>query len=102
MAVAAGLAFGAYMALADALLFRRIIPASQAALILGFSAIDRIAYFVPRAAIDELEFRLILMSALIWFLVAVAGRPRAGYFWAAIICVALVAYPALHQAYLVH
>jgi hypothetical protein len=61
--------------------------------------IERIAYFTPLAVLDELEFRLVLMSALVWILTAAAG-PRAWCFWAAILFTALLVYPALHQAYL--
>ena len=87
------------MAAADALVFRSVIPAAQAELISSFSVVERIVYFVPMAAIDELEFRLIVMSAVAWVFVAVAGS-RAGSYWAAIVVVALVAYPALHPVYL--
>src|SRR5690242_12247763 len=87
------------MALADALLFRSVIPASQTALVSGFSAIDRIVYFTPLAVADELIFRLVAMSLLVWTLTAVAGR-RSWCFWAAILGTALLIYPALHPVYL--
>jgi hypothetical protein len=99
VAFGAGLLFGVYMALADALLFRSVIPASQAAMVSGLSVLERIAYLAPLAVMDELAFRLIVMSALVWILTVMAG-PRAWCFWVAILCTALVVYPALHQAYL--
>jgi hypothetical protein len=99
IAIGTGLMFGAYMAVSDAVLFRSVIPVSQETLISSFSAIDRIAYFTPLAVIDELEFRLVVMSALAWLLTA-AGLRRPWCFWAAILVTALVIYPALHLAYL--
>jgi hypothetical protein len=99
IAIGAGLLFGIYMGLADALLFRSIIPASQSALIWRFSDIDRIAYFTPLVLLEELEFRLVLMSALVWILAATVG-PRAWCFWAAILSTALLFYPLLHRSYL--
>jgi hypothetical protein len=98
-AVAAGLVFGAYMALADALLFRDIIPVSQTALVSGFSALERIVGFAPLVLMDELEFRLVLVSALVWILGVIAGK-RVWCVPVAIGLSALVAYPALHHAYL--
>src|SRR5580693_3481625 len=74
MAIAAGLACGALMALSDAALFRSIIPSSQTALVTGYTTAARIAYFVPRAVVDEIEFRLLLMSAMILLLTLAAGK----------------------------
>src|SRR6266446_260315 len=99
LAIGVGLAFGVYMAMADALLFRSVIPAAQAALVSGFSALNRIAYFTPLAVLEEVESRLVLMSALVWILTVLAG-PRAWCFWAAIMVTAMLFYPALHVAYL--
>jgi hypothetical protein len=95
----AGLAFGIYMALADALIFRSVIPSSQVVLVSGLSAFGRIAYFIPLAVADELVFRLVLMSLLVWLFTAVAGL-HARCFWMAILGTALLIYPALHQPYL--
>jgi len=99
VAIAAGLVFGIAMALADALLFYSVIPESQTALVSRFSAIDRIGYFAPLAVADELIFRLVVMSLLVWALVSAAGQ-RAWCFWGAILGTALLVYPALHQTYL--
>src|SRR4051812_26589325 len=74
IATAAGLAFGAYMAGADALLFRSVVPPAQSALVAATSAIERIALFALPAIVDELEFRLVVMTALVWLFVTVAGR----------------------------
>jgi hypothetical protein len=97
--VAIGVAFGAYMALADATVFHSVIPASQTAMISESSPLQRIAYFIPAVIFDEVVFRLILVSALVWLLGMVAGL-RALCFWAAIVFAAVVAYPAFHLSYL--
>ncbi|AZO53855.1 MULTISPECIES: CPBP family glutamic-type intramembrane protease [unclassified Mesorhizobium] len=89
------------MALADATIFRSVVPASQTALVAGSSALLRIAIasFAPHAVVDELVFRLVAMSALAWLLTALLGlRPLA--FWIAIVITALVIYPAARHAYL--
>jgi hypothetical protein len=99
VALGSGLAFGAYMALADATMFRSIVPSSQTAFVAGSSALLRIAYFAPQALLDELEFRLIAMSALAWLLTALLGlRPLA--YWIAILVTALVIYPISQHTYL--
>ncbi|MER8749460.1 hypothetical protein NKH57_09295 [Mesorhizobium sp. M1050] len=99
IAIGAGLAFGAYMALADAILFRDVTPAAQIALVAGSSALERIAHFARLAVLDELEFRLVAMSIIAWLLVSVAGK-QAWCFWAAILLTALVVFPAFHLPYL--
>jgi len=99
LAVAVGLAYGAYMALADSFVFHNIIPPSQTALIANYSALGRIAYFLLPVIYEEITFRLILLTAIAWILVSLAGL-RVWCFWAAIFLVALAAYPALHITYL--
>lgn len=99
IAIGAGLMFGIYMALADAMLFRSVIPASQVALVSGFSAVARIAFFAPLSVVEELLFRLVMMSSLVWFLTTIVGQ-RAWCFWVAILVTALLVYPAFHLAYL--
>src|SRR4051812_38892840 len=51
------------MALSDVLFYHSVIPPSQTALLALDSAVQRMAIFVPLAALDELVFRLIMMSA---------------------------------------
>jgi hypothetical protein len=99
IAVVAGLLFGAYMVAADALVFHAVIPGSQAELLL-VPAAQRIVYFARGALIDELEFRLVLMTALVWLFVTLAGSQRQWCYWASILLAALVAYPLAHWAYL--
>ena len=90
LAVAAGigLVFGVWMALADAFLFRPIVPAAQTTFVRATSALDRIATGVPLAVLDEIEFRWLLLSTVLWFVTPqarahAAGRgPRA---WAAMV-----------------
>lgn len=99
LAVAAGLAFGVCMALADALVFRSVIPASQAVLLSNLSAAGRIAYFAPFVVIEELIYRLAAMTACVWLLTKIFG-PQAWCYWAAILISAVILYPAAHHAYL--
>lgn len=96
----AGLLFGAYMALADATVFRSVIPAAQTAMVLSQSALERIETYIPYAIIDELVFRLVLMSVTVWLLERIAGEPKAWCFWFAILVTAFVYYPAAHWGYL--
>jgi hypothetical protein len=100
LAVVAGLGFGAYMALADTLVFRGAVPGSQAALVATSSVLQRIAFFARGAVIDELEFQLVLMTALVWLFIALARTVRGSCYWIAILSVAFIAYPLFHLAYL--
>ncbi|WP_050424631.1 hypothetical protein [Bradyrhizobium tropiciagri] len=100
MACFIGLMFGAYMAVADASLFRSVVPAGQAELVASLSTIERIGFFAWRAVVDEVIYRFILMSAVVWLLAAIAGRPQPWCYWAAIVICALVFYPAAHLGYL--
>ncbi|RUZ81168.1 hypothetical protein EN943_01765 [Mesorhizobium sp. M7A.F.Ca.US.006.01.1.1] len=99
IALGSGLAFGTYMALADALLFRSAIPEWQTKVVAGISTVERIAFFAPKAIFDELKFRLIAVSVLVWILTTMAGR-RGWCFWIAIIFTALVIYPVFQHGYL--
>lgn len=98
--LAAGLVFGAYMAIADALLFQSVIPPSQQAMISSLPALRRIFFFTPLAVVDEVVYRLVLMSAVVWLLTLIVGKPRSWCYWAAILASALVFYPAGHWGYL--
>jgi hypothetical protein len=98
VAIGLGLAFGVYMALADATVFRSVVPASQTAIVAGASAMRRFVHFVIPATLDELQFRLVLVSAVTWLLTATFGR-RDGCVWGAIVIVAVL-YLGLHPAYL--
>ena len=104
-AVLIGLAFGTYMGSADVFVFRAVVPASQRAVVATTSAIQRIAFFAPLALLDEIAFRLLLMSALVWLLTCTKAPfgpvcPSGDFrVWTAIIAVAVI-YMPLHPAYL--
>jgi hypothetical protein len=93
------------MAVADAFLFRAVVPASQTTMVTATSAMQRIVLFAPLAMLDEIGFRLLLMSALAWLLtlpMAFGDPPSPGRnlrFWVAIITVAGIYLP-LHPSYL--
>jgi hypothetical protein len=99
-AIGVGLLFGAFMAISDAYLFQAAVPTSQQELISSSTAAQRIVYFARGAIIDELEFRLILKTAMVWLLATFFGTPRRWFYWLAILTIALVAYPVSHLAYL--
>lgn len=90
-AMGLGLAFGAYMALADATIFREVIPTAQY-LSAHSSALARIAVLAPMAALDELIWRSGLLAALCYVL---RGRGRG---WA-VLAVAVL-YMLGHPGYL--
>jgi Type II CAAX prenyl endopeptidase Rce1-like len=104
IAVVFGLAFGAYLASADAFIFRAFIPAWQTEMVTGTSSVRRIAFFAPLAVLDEIEFRLLLMSTLVWLLTCrsrfsgPASSEQHFRVWTAIIAVAAVYLP-LHPSY---
>jgi Type II CAAX prenyl endopeptidase Rce1-like len=104
-AIVTGLAFGAYMAVADEFVFRAVVPQWQIVMIKETTAIQRITLLAPLALLDEIAFRLLFMSALVWLLTLgtdlydPAGAGRRARFWVAIIAVATI-YVPLHPAYL--
>jgi len=100
VAIGAGLLFGAFMAISDAYLFRAAVPASLQKLISHSTVVERIAYFTKAVLIDELVFRLVLMTVIVWLLVKFFGAPRGWFYWLAILVAALVANPVFHTAYL--
>jgi hypothetical protein len=100
LAVATGLGFGTYMALSDATVFRSVVPESQTALIAASSVLQRLGIFAQGVVVEEVLFRLIIMSAVVWLLTTIAGAPRKWCYWAAILLVAFVVYPLFHRSYL--
>lgn len=96
IAIGAGLAFGAYMVLADGLLFRSIIPVVQFD---EMPVLSRVAYLTPYIVLEELMYRLALMSILAWAITSITGKQDWCY-WTAITVTALVIYPLAHLAYL--
>jgi hypothetical protein len=85
-----GLAFGVYAALADRIVFRGHVPPLQVASIAGVPAWQRIAVFVPLALVDELVYRLCLVSVLAWTLGARRNAPAVGAVRHAIVGVATI------------
>lgn len=95
----AGLAFGGWMALADNTFLATVIPASQQAILASTTPLERIAAFVRGAVGDEIALRLIVMTSLIWLLMAITQRRGSGVYWAAIGLTAFVAWPLWASAY---
>jgi hypothetical protein len=92
-----GLAFGTYMALADAVLFRNHIPPGQIAIVANVAVWQRIAASFPVVLVDELVYRLCMVSLLACIFVARGRRaaPMASAFWLAIVATATI-YILLH------
>ena len=99
LALGLGLAFGAYMALADHFVFASAVPAVQRILLAQNSLSERLAFFARGALLDELEYRLIALTALAWGLASLAKRPAPAAIWAAIVLTALVVYPLGNWSY---
>jgi hypothetical protein len=89
-----GAAFGVYMAASDIWLYSSILPPG-----ISGPLPAQLAYFATFSALDEIEWRLIAMSLLVWLLAIFAGRPRAWCYWAALAIVAVVVFPCAHIAY---
>jgi len=98
IALAVGLAFGVYMALADATVFAAVVPASQHAAVAGTPALDRLVAFVWGAVVAEVVLRLVCMTAIVALLRA-AGKTGDWCYWLAIALVTLVAYPLYGSGY---
>lgn len=93
VALLAGLAFGVWMALADALLFAGAIPATQHEAVRTVPLFDRLAWHARGVLFDEAVFRLICVTGLAWLIAAASGRRGAWIAWTAIMLAALVIYP---------
>src|SRR6478736_7199009 len=87
IALAVGLAFGSYMALADATVFAAVVPASQHAAVAGTPTLVRLVSFVSGAVVAEVVLRLGCMTAIVAILRA-AGKTGDGCYWFAIAIVA--------------
>ncbi len=90
---ACGLAFGAYMALADTAVFRSAVPQVQHVLLDQLTLAQRLVRFVPGALYDEVLYRLFGMTALVWLLARLGLRRGPALFWPAILLTAFVLYP---------
>src|SRR5438046_673208 len=61
-----GLMVGASMAILDLTLFRHALPDGLFRLIDSQTFTQRLATFMPLAVLDELIYRLLLLSAVVW------------------------------------
>jgi len=87
-----GLAFGAYMALADGIFFRHHIPPGQIAIVASVPAWQRMAASFPIVLVDELVYRL-CMVPLLASVFGLFGRrmtPSANAFRLAIVATATI------------
>ena len=99
LAAGLGLAFGAYMAMADLTVFSGIIPPVQTTMLAQNSLAERLLFFARGALLDELEYRLIALTAIAWGLSKLAQRSVRAATWAAILLTALIIYPLGNWAY---
>ncbi len=99
LAAGLGLAFGAYMAVADLTVFSGTIPPVQRAMLAPNSLAERLLFFTRGALLDELEYRLIALTAIAWGLARLAKRSVRAATWAAILLTALIVYPLGNWAY---
>ena len=100
IALACGLAFGAWMALADATVFRAAIPEVQHRVTAEMLLAERLVLFIPGALLDEVKFRLIAMTGLCWVTAGLTGRRGPALVWPAILLVAFVIWPLFTWGYL--
>jgi hypothetical protein len=94
LALALGIAVGAAYALADGMLFRTLLPAVQIEAIKTVPAWQRMAGFMSLALVDDMVYRLFLVSLLAWIGTLVLRRPAPAIGFG-IIASALI-YVALH------
>ncbi len=99
LAAAMGLAFGAYMALADSLVFPSIVPEVQHVMRAQMTLADRLIFFARGSLVDEIAFRLIALTAIAWGIANLSRRTGSQVLWAAILLVAFVAYPLGNWTY---
>jgi hypothetical protein len=88
------------MALADRFLFSSAVPETQTSFVSSLSAYQRILFFAKAAVTDEVVFRLVLMTALVWLIAKLNGAIRSWCYWVAILVTAIIAYPLGHLVYL--
>ncbi|MCW1403487.1 hypothetical protein OKA06_14630 [Novosphingobium sp. MW5] len=99
IAVGAGLAFGAWMALADASIFASVVPQVQHDMVAEAGPLARIAWFARGALFDEVQLRLIALPLVTWLLMALTKRRGDWVHWLAVLLTAFVAYPLVAHAY---
>lgn len=94
-----GAAAGAYIAASDLWLYRSILPPPGTPGVAGGSMLSQLAQLIPLSALDEILWRGLMVSALIWVAVILAGHPYRWCYWMAIAAVALDAWPMTHLSY---
>jgi len=99
VALAAGLAFGCWMALADTTFLRSAVPEVQHWMVAHLSAIQRIALGLRGALFDETVLRLLVLTVLVR-LARIGGLSGWRSFWPAILATALLAWPLTVLPYL--
>ena len=99
VALAAGLAFGAFMALADATVLRPWVPAVQHRMLATMSLGERLAWFLPGALKDEIVLRFAAFWPLLWLVACLRGRADRFGAAVAIVLVAFVAFPLSAAGY---
>ncbi len=95
----AGLAFGAWMAFADAALFAAVVPQVQHDMVAEAGSLARIAWFARGALFDEVQLRLIALPVITWAAMALSGRRGDWLHWLAVLLTAFVAYPVIAYGY---
>ncbi|MFM6932068.1 MAG: hypothetical protein ACKOUT_07480 [Novosphingobium sp.] len=99
VAAGAGLAFGAWMAFADATVFSGVVPQVQHDMVGEAGPLARIAWFARGAFYDEVQLRLIALPVITWAAMAVTGRRGDWLHWLAVLLTAFVAYPFIARGY---
>ena len=94
--VGVGLLVGLIMAVLDLTLFRSGLPDSMLQMIHDQTITQRLGRFLPMAALDEIIFRLVLVSAAVWILRKFCPADVA---WKISIAAIALAYIPLHPAY---
>lgn len=93
LAVVLGLAFGAWMALADTTVFASAYPEVQRQMVEQLPVASRIALHARGALVDEVIYRLIGVTAIAWCCALVSRLRGPALAWPAILFAALIAYP---------
>ncbi|MFC3174803.1 hypothetical protein ACFOD9_11125 [Novosphingobium bradum] len=99
VAVACGLTFGAWMALADATMLRGAVPPIQREMVAQFTIAQRLAFNWWGALGDEVALRLGVVTTLAW-LARRCGLGGWRAFWPAILAAALLVWPLTVLPYL--
>ncbi|MFM5906403.1 MAG: hypothetical protein ACKOPO_02240 [Novosphingobium sp.] len=99
IAAGAGLAFGAWMGIADASIFPSVVPQLQHDMVAEAGPLARIAWFARGALFDEVQLRLIALPAITWAVMALSGKRGDWTHWLAVMLTAFAAYPLVAHAY---